>query len=118
MLSAAVINLKKTTGTRSADNDVVKEFALRDSAFIRRQFDLIKPEIVVCGGTFYAAKLLFGINNEHKISNEIYCKNEIIFIKSYHPAYTRLSREKMYAHVVQKLSNAIATPSGNKSHLE
>jgi hypothetical protein len=49
LLSAAAINIKKSSGKLSSDWDNLKMYAKTDGQLIRRQVDLIDPQIVICG---------------------------------------------------------------------
>ena len=86
---AAIINLKKSKGGGSADNDKVKEAALRDQRLIVREFDLIEPNIVVCGNIFDIVRQVLGYDTFAEVpdSDEIlYVRQNVLFINSYHPA--------------------------------
>jgi len=48
-LSTAIVNIKKSGGTSSTKFDNLRSYFNEDRALIRRQLDLINPEIVVCG---------------------------------------------------------------------
>ncbi|NQT23576.1 MAG: hypothetical protein HQ579_09110 [Candidatus Omnitrophica bacterium] len=49
---AAVINLKKTTGTSSSNPDVINAYACRDKGLLKKQIDdLIRPHYIIAGGT-------------------------------------------------------------------
>ena len=49
--SLCVMNLKKVPGLGSADMDVVENVARQDQAFLREQFGLYDPDLVICCGT-------------------------------------------------------------------
>lgn len=48
----AAINIKKTPGTDHVNWREIERFARMDSALIREQVEIIKPTLIVCGGTF------------------------------------------------------------------
>lgn len=52
LLSCAAINIKKSGGKSSSDLDDLASYANSDGIFIRRQVDLIAPQIVVCGNVW------------------------------------------------------------------
>ena len=57
--SIVAVNLKKEPGGATADVDVVRDFALANRAYLRRQFALYRPDYVVgCGSG--VAEILFG----------------------------------------------------------
>ena len=48
--SICAMNLKKTPGGATAETDRIADAAERDAAYLRRQFALYKPDLVVCCG--------------------------------------------------------------------
>lgn len=48
----AVMNLKKYTGGRIADFNLLHVFAFLDRDFIRREIEIIAPELIICCNTF------------------------------------------------------------------
>ena len=87
LLSSAVINLKKTKGRSNSDMNEVRKYAIEDANFIREEFNLINPEVIICGYTFGIVKEILGINssslnNEHRI----FIFNNRKFINYWHPA--------------------------------
>jgi len=52
LLSAAVVNIKKSNGTSSSDYDDILRYAREDADLLREQISLINPEIIVCGYTY------------------------------------------------------------------
>jgi hypothetical protein len=45
------VNVKKTSGSHTADEKLVKEAAGRDAEYLRNQIDLYMPDIIICCGT-------------------------------------------------------------------
>lgn len=83
--SIAYVNMRKTAGgartNKKSFDTHVKEYA----PYIRRQVELIKPNIVVLGGTFGPFKKHVFPNLEH-VCSRIHRHNSILFINAYHPA--------------------------------
>ena len=52
----AVINLKKSGGKSSSDYDEIAEYAKYDCEEIKKEFELMDPDIIICGFTFYVLK--------------------------------------------------------------
>ena len=59
LLASAVINLKKLPGGKSSTDAVIRSFAGRDKDLLRREFDILQPDVVVCGGTYRTACVVF-----------------------------------------------------------
>jgi hypothetical protein len=63
LCQVAVINLKKITGGKESDLEEINETAHRDKEFIRREVDLIDPEVLVACGTRGHLVWLFGLDD-------------------------------------------------------
>ncbi len=48
--SICVINLKKSPGGSTTDNDILAKEAREDKIFLKRQFSLYNPDLVICCG--------------------------------------------------------------------
>lgn len=97
VLECAYINIKKSSGGARATKEVAVH-AAKYAAFLRRQVDLLAPDIVVCGGTYSILK-------EHvyphmtKVSPRIHKDGDRIFINAFHPG-CRAKREMVYEQVL------------------
>jgi len=95
----AIMNLKKQGGGGSAGKSLIRAHAWRDRAFIRRQVDLIAPDVVVCGSWY-------GYNLFHQVSRDDsrvgtpapgwHRDGERTILYTYHPA-TRNGTQAMKA---------------------
>ena len=94
----AYINMKKASGGSSTKtkpfNSHVEEFA----PFIRRQIELIKPDIIVLGGTYKQIKK-YVFPELEKVSERIHKHNDMIFINAFHPA-ARKESSMLYYQVI------------------
>jgi len=97
LLSCSFINIKKTTGGRTATKEV-EEHAEKYAPYLRRQILLLNPDIVVLGGTYDIVKAHV-FPELTKVSHRVHKFGNLIFINAYHPAYT-LKRTRMYEQVV------------------
>lgn len=50
--SLAVVNIKKSDGQKRSDFDLIQRFATEDAAEIRRELELVNPNIIICGENF------------------------------------------------------------------
>ena len=88
--NVAYINIKKDTTITPIDSqysefDNIKSYAVSDSAFLRRQIDIINPNIVLCGGTFCFSKYLY--NDLIQIDSNLHLrKTNQFWIDFYHPS--------------------------------
>jgi hypothetical protein len=101
--SVAYINMRKTAGgakteKRSFDSHV-KDYA----PYIRRQIELIEPDVVVLGGTFNSVKRHIFPQMEH-VCERIHRHKKIIFINAFHPAAVVKSSD-IYHQVLDSYHN-------------
>jgi len=87
----AVINLKKSSGNSSSNYDEIDRYAEYDREEIKKEFELIDADIIICGSTFKTLNhIVFG--REEVVPNENWfyylkvCGRERLFIDYYHPA--------------------------------
>jgi len=52
LLSAAVINIKKSNGKTSSDQEGILRYAQADGDLLAEQISLISPDIIICGYTY------------------------------------------------------------------
>lgn len=97
LLSCAFVNIKKTSGGRTATN-AVELNAKTYSGLLRRQIEILAPNIIVFGGTYKMMKehVLPGLA---KVSSRIHMFGEAVCINANHPACTK-KRSEMYDQVV------------------
>lgn len=91
------INLKKTTGGRTATSEVEKN-AEKYSNFLRKQIEIISPDIIVFGGTYNMVKTHV-LPELVRVSTRIHTYRDIICINAFHPACTK-KRSFMYDQVL------------------
>ena len=90
----AVINLKKSSGESTSVIEEVAAYAQSDREEIIRELQLIDPDIVICGSTFWILyQIVFGkepLKGENDCDNWYYYLNldgkERLYIDYYHPA--------------------------------
>lgn len=110
LLGCAYINIKKSSGGARATKKV-EVHAAKYAEFLRRQVDIIDPDIVVCGGTYTILK-------EHvypgmsKVSSRIHRVDGRIFINAFHPG-CRTKREDVYDQVLSSFHQFMVTTSQN-----
>lgn len=52
LLQVATLNLKKTSGGAQSDMSVINAYAKQDQVLLRKQIELIQPDIIICAGTY------------------------------------------------------------------
>jgi hypothetical protein len=84
LLSSAVINIKKSNGRSSSEDEEFKEFARLDGDVLKRQVSLIDPEFVICGHTW---KFVFHLWPEARKAGEWKHRiGTLVFVDFWHPA--------------------------------
>ena len=85
----AVMNIKKSNGQSSSDYNDIAKYVSYDKEEIKREFELIDADIIICGYTFrYLYEAIYGKKFDDNNSNEnwFYYFDDRLFIDYYHPA--------------------------------
>ena len=88
----AVVNIKKSGGKSSSNDDEIRAYARADREEIIREIELLDPDIIVCGATAGALDSICGgfISQEHCDNwyyySDVIGGRERLFIDYYHPA--------------------------------
>lgn len=121
----AIVNLKKLAGNSSVSDSTVWKYASQDKDLLKEQVvDILKPNIVVCGGggnstvLNIAKDLLYPEYEFEKVNNWCYYnkQEDLLLINSYHPT-ARVSDEEKYDGFFEALidfTNKNSLPSKEK----
>lgn len=97
--SIAMTNLKKTGGSNQSDIQEIREHAKRNKELLQSELRIMKPDLVVCGGTFNIVCEVFEIDASISNSGARTAKwGDMVFIEFVHPGYYMLSPKIMYAY--------------------
>jgi len=117
--SSAVVNIKKSGGTVQSVHDDLERYGQQDGSYIKKQIDLIDPQIVICGYTWCYVKHLWPDAQDGGYDLVLRVGGRV-FIDFWHPASYQKSLEqlKYYAltcllqnsHVLSKLALAGRNP--------
>lgn len=92
----AVISLKKTRGAAQSDMAVINAHAFQDRELLRKQIELIDPEIIIACGNFDILVWLLELAvKPENLSQPVYYNGKVRVIRFLHPAM-RKSDEKSY----------------------
>ena len=97
----AVMNLKKTAGKSASKKETIKKHTLKYADYIKKEINIINPDIVILGGTFDFIKSILNLRH---ISDNLYKEknnDNRIYIKCYHPGYFRIKKEEYYNQCVK-----------------
>lgn len=108
--SSAYINIKKIPGQTSSTPKVIQQFYNKDKEIILQQIDTIKPNIIICGGTFNLLVNDLKLKQIVKHNSVSYVSTEkFIIIRAYHPSYrvgtTKVSEEQYCNDIVTVAKN-------------
>lgn len=97
--SISIVNVKKSNGEHESKYDDLKKYAEEDKEEIRRQLEIINPEIIVCGNNSSLLKVVLGdeLNDKDTWDNMIAMWNDTLVIDYYHPAVHYPNRVNYYA---------------------
>ena len=97
----AIINIKKSDGEHRSNGNDILQYARDDGDLIKRELEIIDPDVVICGGTYgYCVREgLFDdlqiIDKVDKFNGRIIAKSgKRIVVDCYHPAYS-ISYDRM-----------------------
>lgn len=84
----ALINLKKIPGGTISNYYEIQKCYTRAKQIIREQISLIRPDIIICGGTFKLIREDFEIYHPLISNNDFgHLSGDQLFINAYHPSY-------------------------------
>lgn len=105
----AHVNIKKRVGGPSVSPSLIKKYAKNYKVYTLKEIDILKPNVILCGGTFNIAKEhLFQDYQIEKICERIYFSKskKVIIIDSYHPAAPRTNYE-LYDLILDNFIKAV-----------
>lgn len=110
LLSAATVNIKKSAGRPESTAEDLRSYADRDGDLIKRQVELIAPDIVICGGTWDYVKRLWPAARP-AYDHQVWRINSIDFIDFWHPA-NRWPDSLLYYALGWLIQNGIRPKAG------
>jgi len=100
-LPLCIVNAKKEAGSSSVSYNEIYAHIEKYGDFLRQQFDIYAPNIIVCGGSLKMASIVKELYSDVKFtkmenSNWIWYSTEkkIVLIDSYHPGARETNEEK------------------------
>lgn len=71
----AVVNVKKSNGAVRSDYGSLLRYTATDRAFLKRELEIIKPTVIICGSNSSLLRLLYGAKLQ--TNGKIYTEGEI-----------------------------------------
>lgn len=110
----AAVNLKKTPGSASSNNKVIRQFARDDKAYIIDELKAIDPEIIICCGTgdIFIEEILDKKSSDFEnVENNddlfYYWHNDKLILKYRHPQWRRKTSEYLFKNLVPYVNKII-----------
>lgn len=102
MLEVAIVNIKKTPGGGSSNYDEIRESAITNKELLLEEFDILAPQLIICGGTFEFAKLIYDISGD-KIMRlpsgaEYFKLGDRVFLEFVHPMWYTVPRKVLFSY--------------------
>ncbi|ANS76115.1 hypothetical protein AWM70_17260 [Paenibacillus yonginensis] len=105
LLNIATTNLKKTGGSGESNYEEIKEHAIMNKELWMREIEIIKPDVVICGGTFPIVQEILGFEATTCDSGALIGKAmNTLFVDFYHPMY-RVSPKVLYAYFKETMKS-------------
>ncbi len=105
----AFINVKKTAGESSANNEELVEAHKRNKQILLNQIETYNPDIIICGNTFWIIRGDILSPDYEEFNNypiNVFKSNNRIIIDAYHPnsRITGMSKEKYCTTIIDALN--------------
>lgn len=101
----ATTNLKKSGGCGQSDYEVIKNHALTNKDIWTSEIEIIKPDVVICGGTFPIIQEILEFDSLKCGAGALYGKAlNTTFIGFYHPQY-RVSPKILYSYFKETMQS-------------
>lgn len=98
LFNIATTNLKKSGGSGESNHEVIKKDAEDYKDLWTQEIQIIKPDVVICGGTFSIVQDVLGFDYSPCGSGANVGKAmDVHFVDFYHPMY-RISPKVLYAY--------------------
>lgn len=97
-----IVNLKKTGGAGGSNWKDILQATDKGKDFIVAELGIINPNLVICGGTFYNAKLLFDISDEQvkmlPAGAHYFITGNTLYLEFIHPMWYSVNRNILFAY--------------------
>lgn len=98
----AVVNLKKTAGGGSSSYKELLDAVEKYGHVIYQELELLRPRLVVCGGTFELARKMMDVREECvktlPCGAEYFMDSGVMYLQFVHPMWFSVNRKILYAY--------------------
>jgi hypothetical protein len=111
LLSSSAINIKKSSGVSSSDDDDIQMYIENDGDLLRKQVTLISPEIIIFGNTWWFVRHLWP--RARQIYDLVWQDDSTLLIDFWHPA-NRFPHALNYYSIGCLIQNGAVAARGRK----
>ena len=84
VLASAIVNIKKSGGCPSSDDDDLRKYVHADRDLIERQVECLSPHVMVCCNTWHLVKDVW--RHAEQISEQVHNIDGMLMLDFWHPA--------------------------------
>jgi len=109
----ALVEVKKTSNdgsTKKSDDTIIRRHSKQNKEFLKRQIEMIDPDIILCSGKVVYDSLAHDLNYKNMNStpfklSELSIVSDTTIIHSYHPSYSKFNLYGLYTRLVKQLGS-------------
>lgn len=109
LLEISIINLKKTPGGGSSNSDDVLAATIYGKELLKEEITIVDPQLIICGGTFHFAKILFNIDDTQvsllPSGASYFIIDNRIYLEFVHPMWFNVDQKILFAYAKSVFSD-------------
>lgn len=102
LLDVSIVNIKKTAGGGSSNYDEILSAAKNYGHIIWEEIGIINPELIICGGTFDFAKMIYDVSADEiktlPSGAQYVVRDNMIILQFIHPMWFSVNRNILFAY--------------------
>jgi len=100
--TTAIINIKKVPGGSSSVYEQLKTAAINNHDFLLEQIEIVDPELIICGGTYWVFKETFDQSSIQTgilpTGTHYFLHNKKLYLEFPHPMWYNVDRKILFAY--------------------
>lgn len=119
LLEIGLVNIKKTPGGSSSNDEEIWDAVSHYGELVRQEIEeIIRPQIVICGGTFqYAKKIIREAEPKMLPAGTMYfIHNQIFYLQFVHPSWFSVNRNILFAYAKAVFNDVQTIMHAEKAH--
>lgn len=100
----SIVNIKKTPGAGSSVYSEIEAAAKdkRNVELLHKEISTVAPQLVICGGTFHFAKMIFNVMSDEiktlSTGTEYFLRDGRVYLDFVHPMWFNVDRKILFAY--------------------